>query len=64
MSTDPKPLPAVQLDMLLKLVIDMRRAQKRYFRTREEDAFRIAKELERKVDELCDDLDDRQGKLF
>lgn len=52
------------LERLAKLVVEMRDAQKRYFRHREPDVLERSKDLEKKVDEICRSVLDTQGKLF
>lgn len=48
----------------IKLVADMRHAQKEYFRTRSGDALEASKRLEKAVDTAIRTMGDKQKELF
>ena len=48
----------------VELVLQMRQAQKDYFRDRSQQALSYSKELERRVDKAASDILNRQGKLL
>jgi hypothetical protein len=48
----------------IELVREMRNAQKEYFKTRSKDALNRSKELERKVDNYLQSINNTQQTLF
>lgn len=48
----------------IALVLEMRAAQKEYFKTRSKDVLNRSKELERKVDAELQNINDKQQTLF
>ena len=53
-----------QLLSVLKLVRELRNAQKEFFRTRSQDVLQAAKQLERSVDQALDEVFDNKPSLF
>jgi hypothetical protein len=49
---------------LAQLVFEMRTSQKTFFRTKDFGVIHKCKDLERRVDELVEDILDKQPKLF
>ena len=54
----------MKLDELAQLVLQMRNAQRTYFRERSPQALSVSKELERRIDRVVADVLDKQPKLF
>ena len=52
------------MDEFVKLVYEMRKAQKEYFRTRSKEVLQQSKQLERRVDTLLAEYDNPQKDLF
>ena len=54
----------VTFDELVRIVQEMRNAQREYFRTRMETALDAAKVAERRVDHALKEIADKQPRLF
>ena len=52
------------MDEFVKLVYEMRKAQKEYFRTRSKEVLQQSKQLEKRVDEYLRDKENNQQTLF
>lgn len=52
------------MNEFVKLVYEMRKAQKEYFRTRSKEVLQQSKQLERRVDEYLRDKENNQQTLF
>lgn len=52
------------MNQFLKLVKDLRKAQKKYFQTRNFNDLKKAKQLEKEVDEMIVKLENPQRNLF
>lgn len=52
------------LVLFMEKVFKMRQAQRAYFRNRNVDTLNLSKKLEREVDEMIIELDDKVSKIF